>query len=38
MRAVDRLKDFSEKLTPHGEVPAVREFRERLSELPTVAA
>nr|WP_237550672.1 transcriptional regulator [Streptomyces sp. SID8354] len=37
VRAVDRLKEFSERLGPHRSVPAVREFRERLSALPTAA-
>ncbi|MBB1259388.1 transcriptional regulator [Streptomyces alkaliterrae] len=37
-RAVDRLKEFSTKLTPHSHVPAVREFRDRLRELPALAA
>ncbi len=37
VQAVDRLKEFSERLGPHRSVPAVREFRERLSALPTAA-
>lgn len=34
VRALDRLKGFSEQLQPHKSVPAVREFRERLQALP----
>ncbi|MFD5267673.1 transcriptional regulator [Streptomyces sp. NPDC058335] len=37
MRAVDRLKEFSERLGPHQSVPAVREFQERLRALPLAA-
>ncbi|MCE7080462.1 transcriptional regulator [Streptomyces sp. ST2-7A] len=38
VRAVDRLQEFSAKLDPHAHVPAVREFRNRLQELPALAA
>ncbi|MFC9952584.1 transcriptional regulator [Streptomyces prasinus] len=34
VRALDRLKEFSTRLEPHKSVPSVREFRERLQELP----
>lgn len=34
MRALDRLKEFSEQLGPYRSVPAVRGFRERLHALP----
>ncbi|MFD7815613.1 transcriptional regulator [Streptomyces sp. NPDC059785] len=37
VRALDRLKEFSERLQPHKSVPAVREFRERLQALPVSA-
>ncbi|MEW2120485.1 transcriptional regulator [Streptomyces sp. NPDC005474] len=37
VRAVDRLKEFSEGLAPYKSVPAVREFRERLQSLPAGA-
>ncbi|MEU4494789.1 transcriptional regulator [Streptomyces sp. NBC_00210] len=37
MRALGRLKEFSEQLDPHRSVPAVREFRERLHALPAAA-
>ncbi|MGP3977868.1 transcriptional regulator [Streptomyces sp. 8N114] len=37
VRALDRLKEFSEQLHPHKSVPAVREFRERLQALPVAA-
>ncbi|MEU2387554.1 transcriptional regulator [Streptomyces sp. NPDC012461] len=36
VRALDRLKEFSARLEPHIYVPSVREFRERLQELPVV--
>ncbi|MGV4886438.1 transcriptional regulator [Streptomyces viridosporus] len=36
VRALDRLKEFSARLEPHKYVPSVREFRERLQELPVV--
>ncbi|HCA84151.1 MAG TPA: transcriptional regulator [Streptomyces sp.] len=36
VRALDRLKEFSEQLQPHHAVPAVREFHERLQALPGV--
>jgi hypothetical protein len=35
VRALNRLKEFSARLEPHKSVPSVREFRERLHELPT---
>ncbi|ARQ67856.1 transcriptional regulator [Streptomyces marincola] len=38
VRAVDRLREFSARLDPHAHVPAVREFRDRLQELPALAA
>ncbi len=34
VRALGRLKEFSERLEPHKSVPAVRDFRERLRALP----
>ncbi|WP_406123676.1 transcriptional regulator [Streptomyces canus] len=34
VRAVDRLKEFSDRLEPRKSVPAVRDFRERLQALP----
>ncbi|MFF8971527.1 transcriptional regulator [Streptomyces sp. NPDC014995] len=34
VRALDRLKEFSEQLKPHDSVASVREFRERLQALP----
>lgn len=34
VRALDRLKEFSVWLEPHKSLPSVREFRERLHELP----
>ncbi|WP_241826909.1 transcriptional regulator [Streptomyces graminilatus] len=34
VRALNRLKEFSEQLQPHQSVPAVRDFRERLRALP----
>ncbi|MES4889298.1 transcriptional regulator [Streptomyces sp. NPDC096012] len=34
IRALNRLKEFSTRLEPHKSVPSVREFRERLQELP----
>ncbi|MCF6522539.1 transcriptional regulator [Streptomyces sp. JJ36] len=34
-RALNRLKEFSARLEAHGSAPAVREFRERLQELPS---
>ncbi|MEV7466820.1 transcriptional regulator [Streptomyces kronopolitis] len=37
VRALDRLKEFSEQLQPHRSVPTVREFRERLQALPDAA-
>ncbi|WP_184589806.1 transcriptional regulator [Streptomyces violarus] len=37
VRALDRLKEFSEQLQPYKSVPAVREFRERLQMLPVAA-
>ncbi|MFH8496683.1 transcriptional regulator [Streptomyces coeruleorubidus] len=37
VRALDRLKEFSEQLQPYKSVPAVREFRERLQVLPVAA-
>ncbi|MFE1770253.1 transcriptional regulator [Streptomyces sp. NPDC059008] len=37
VRALDRLKEFSERLSPHRSVPAVREFRERIQALPVAA-
>ncbi|WP_432096331.1 transcriptional regulator [Streptomyces sp. bgisy100] len=37
VRAMDRLKEFTEQLLPHKSVPAVREFRERLQSLPGAA-
>ncbi|WP_327354501.1 transcriptional regulator [Streptomyces sp. NBC_01304] len=37
VRALDRLKEFSEQLTPHKSVPSVREFRERLHAVPDAA-
>ncbi|WP_432098419.1 transcriptional regulator [Streptomyces sp. WAC 04229] len=37
IRALDRLREFSTKLEPHGSVPSVREFRERLLELSVAA-
>ncbi|MFD7508382.1 transcriptional regulator [Streptomyces sp. NPDC059853] len=37
VRALGRLKEFSERLEPHKSVPAVREFRERLQALPVSA-
>jgi tetratricopeptide (TPR) repeat protein len=36
VRALDRLKEFSARLELHKYVPSVREFRERLQELPVV--
>ncbi|MFJ1797161.1 transcriptional regulator [Kitasatospora griseola] len=38
IRAVNRLTKFAGYLEPHRAEPAVIEFRERLSELPTMAA
>ncbi|MDF3141586.1 MULTISPECIES: transcriptional regulator [unclassified Streptomyces] len=37
VRALDRLKEFSEQLQAHKSVPAVREFRERLQALPVAS-
>jgi hypothetical protein len=37
VRALDRLKEFSEQLQPHKYVRSVREFRERLQALPVAA-
>lgn len=37
VRALDRLKEFAQRLEPHRSVPAVREFRERLQSLPVAA-
>ncbi|WP_206322904.1 transcriptional regulator [Streptomyces sp. HNM0575] len=37
VRALDRLKEFSDQLRPHKAVPAVREFRERLQALSDAA-
>ncbi|MBP0455894.1 transcriptional regulator [Streptomyces montanisoli] len=37
VRALDRLKEFSERLEPQRSVPAVREFRERLQALPNAS-
>jgi hypothetical protein len=37
VRALDRLKEFSERLEPHKSVPAVRDFRERLRAVPVTA-
>ncbi|MFB7931060.1 transcriptional regulator [Streptomyces sp. NPDC056039] len=34
VRALDRLKEFSERLEPRKSLPAVRDFRERLRALP----
>jgi len=34
VRALERLKEFSVRLEPHKHVLSVREFRERLQELP----
>ncbi|MET9294087.1 transcriptional regulator [Streptomyces sp. NPDC003077] len=36
VRALGRLKEFSTRLESHKSEPAVREFRERLQELPVV--
>ncbi|MEU8567886.1 transcriptional regulator [Streptomyces pathocidini] len=37
VRALDRLKEFSDRLGPHQAVPAVREFHERVRALPAAA-
>lgn len=37
VRALDRLKEFAERLGPHRSLPAVWEFRERLQALPAAA-
>ncbi|MFH8803026.1 tetratricopeptide repeat protein [Streptomyces sp. NPDC017936] len=34
VRALDRMKEFSARLEPYKYVPSVREFHERLQELP----
>ncbi|WP_435857906.1 transcriptional regulator [Streptomyces tendae] len=37
VRALDRLKEFAERLEPYKAVPAVREFRDRLQALPAAS-